>query len=68
MNLFNDVKNRLEIPTQICVLSHITTQMQALQNGAPMDLLFQSIAGSEKGLAAFGTGVNMLAEAKQMMQ
>lgn len=68
LNLFNDVKNRLEIPTQICVLSHITTQMQALQNGAPMDLLFQSIAGSEKGLAAFGTGVNMLAEAKQMMQ
>ncbi len=68
LNLFNDVKNRLEIPTQICVLSHITTQMQALQNGAPMDLLFQSIAGSEKGLSAFGTGVDMLAEAKQMMQ
>lgn len=68
LNLFNDVKNRLEIPTQICVLSHITTQMQALQNGAPMDLLFQSIAGSEKGLSAFGTGVNMLAEAKQMLQ
>jgi len=68
LNLFNDVKNRLKIPTQICVLSHITTQMQALQNGAPMDLLFQSIAGSEKGLSAFGTGVNMLAEAKQMMQ
>ena len=68
LNLYNDVKNRLEIPTQICVLSHITTQMQALQNGAPMDLLFQSIAGSEKGLSAFGTGVNMLAEAKQMMQ
>lgn len=68
LNLFNDVKNRLEIPTQICVLSHITTQMQALQNGAPMDLLFQSIAGSEKGLSSFGTGVNMLAEAKQMMQ
>lgn len=68
LNLFNDVKKRLEIPTQICVLSHITTQMQALQNGAPMDLLFQSIAGSEKGLSAFGTGVNMLAEAKQMMQ
>ena len=68
LNLFNDIKNRLEIPTQICVLSHITTQMQALQNGAPMDLLFQSIAGSEKGLSAFGTGVNMLAEAKQMMQ
>lgn len=68
LNLFNDVKNRLEIPTQICVLSHITTQMQALQNGAPMDLLFQSIAGSEKGLSAFGTGVAMLAEARQMMQ
>ena len=38
LNLFNDVKTRLDIPTQICVLSHITTQMKALESGVPMDL------------------------------
>lgn len=68
LNLFNDVKTRLEIPTQICVLSHITTQMEALRQGAPMDLCFQSIAGSEKALASFGTDVDMLAEANVLMQ
>ena len=68
LNLFNDVKTRLNIPTQICVLSHITTQMQALKQGAPMDLCFQSIAGSEKALASFGTDVDMLAEANELMR
>lgn len=48
LTLFNDVKTKLAVPTQICVLSHITTQMQALRQGVPMDLCFQSIAGSEK--------------------
>ncbi len=63
LNLFNDVKTRLEIPTQICVLSHITTQLEALRQGVPMDLCFQSIAGSEKALASFGTNIDQLAEA-----
>lgn len=67
LNLFNDVKSRLKIPTQICVLSHITTQLKALKSGAPMDLCFQSIAGSEKALASFGTDVDMLAEANELM-
>lgn len=68
LNLFNDVKTRLEIPTQICVLSHITTQMKALEKGVPMDLCFQSIAGSEISLASFGVTVNMLKEANDMMK
>lgn len=68
LNLFNDVKTRLEIPTQICVLSHITTQMKALEKGVPMDLCFQSIAGSEASLASFGVTVDMLKEANDMMK
>lgn len=68
LNLFNDVKTRLEIPTQICILSHITTQMKALGHGAPMDLCFQSIAGSEKSLASFGVDTGLLAEANDMMK
>lgn len=68
LNLFNDVKTRLEIPTQICVLSHITTQMKALEKGVPMDLCFQSIAGSEASLASFGVTVNMLKVANDMMK
>lgn len=67
LNLFNDVKTRLNIPTQICVLGHITTQLQALKSGVPMDLCFQSIAGSEKALASFGTDVDMLAQANELM-
>lgn len=67
LNLFNDVKTRLEIPTQICVLSHISTQLEALKQGVPMDLCFQSIAGSEKALDSFGTNVDQLAEANELM-
>lgn len=68
LNLFNDVKTRLKIPTQTCVLGHITTQLQALKSGVPMDLCFQSIAGSEKALASFGTDVDMLAQANELME
>lgn len=68
LRLFDDVKRRLEIPTQICVLSHITTQMKALKEGVPMDLCFQSIAGSEKSMDAFGVTVEMLGEAQAMME
>lgn len=68
LNLFHDVKTRLKIPTQTCVLSHITTQMEALKQGVPMDLCFQSIAGSEKALASFGTDTDMLAEANDLMK
>lgn len=68
LNLFNDVKTRLEIPTQICVLSHITTQMKALEKGVPMDLCFQSIAGSEISLNSFGVTTDMLGDANNLMK
>jgi ethanolamine ammonia-lyase large subunit len=48
------------VPTQNCVLGHITTQMRALEAGAPMDIMFQSLAGTEKGNAGFGITVAML--------
>ncbi len=57
---------RLQIPTQNCILSHITTQMKAIERGAPAGLIFQSIAGSEKGNTAFGINLEMLKEAAQL--
>jgi ethanolamine ammonia-lyase large subunit len=52
-----------KIPTQTCVLAHISTQMKALRKGAPVHLLFQSIAGSETGNQSFGINKEMLDEA-----
>ncbi len=52
-----------KIPTQNCVLAHVTTQMEALKRGSPMGLVFQSIAGSQKGNESFGISVGMLDEA-----
>ncbi len=66
LRMFDQVKNRWEIPTQICVLGHVTTQMEALKAGAPLDLVFQSIAGSQKGNEAFGISGSLLEEARQM--
>ena len=55
---------RYEIPTQSCVLAHVTTTMQAIEAGAPVDLVFQSIAGTEKANRAFGISLAMLTEAR----
>ncbi|KJR46033.1 Ethanolamine ammonia-lyase heavy chain [Desulfosporosinus sp. I2] len=52
-----------KVPTQICVLAHISTQMKALRKGAPVHLLFQSIAGSQSGNEAFGVSQEILDEA-----
>ncbi len=64
--VLEELKNRYRIPTQTCVLSHVTTQMEALKKGGRADLCFQSIAGSEKALAAFGVTLPMLKEANEM--
>lgn len=58
--------DKLEIPTQNCILSHITTQMKAISGGASAGLIFQSIAGSQKGNAAFGINVELLREAHEL--
>ncbi len=64
---FDEVKNEFEIPTQICVLGHITTQIEAVKRGAPCDMIFQSIAGSQKGNEAFGFTTDTVREARQLM-
>ncbi|MDC7286071.1 ethanolamine ammonia-lyase subunit EutB, partial [Bifidobacterium thermophilum] len=51
---FEETKQKFHIPTQTCVLAHVTTQMEAIRKGAHADLIFQSIAGSELGNTAFG--------------
>lgn len=58
-----EVIEKYQIPTQGCVLAHISTQMEAVRKGAPIGLLFQSICGSEKGLKEFGISLEMLDEA-----
>ncbi len=67
LSRFDEVKNEFDIPTQICVLGHIATQIEAIKNGANTDLVFQSIAGSEKGNRAFGFETSMILEARQML-
>ncbi len=65
---FDEVKRRFEIPTQICVLAHITTQIEAVKQGAPTDLIFQSIAGSEAGNLAFGFNTDTIREAQDLLR
>ncbi len=64
---FDEIKNHWGIPTQICVLAHVTAQMKAVRAGAPCDLIFQSIAGSQKGNEAFGFSAATLAEAQDLL-
>ena len=65
---FDEFKNKWEVPTQICVLAHVTTQTEAADKlNAPIDLLFQSIAGSQKGNEAFGLNAQMLQDGREMM-
>ena len=65
---FQEIKEHWEIPTQICVLAHVTAQMKAVEKGAPCDLIFQSIAGSQKGNEAFGFNAATIAEAQDMLR
>lgn len=65
---FRDFLDEYEIPSQNCVLSHVTTQMEALKKGARMDLMFQSLAGTESANTGFGISVAMMDEAYEMMK
>ncbi len=64
----HDLRVKNAIPTQHCVLSHVTVQMKALDLGCPMDLMFQSMAGSEKANRAFGISVALIDEAYDKMR
>lgn len=66
LNQIYEVIDKFKIPTQGCVLAHISTQMEAVRKGAPIGLLFQSICGSEKGLKEFGISLEMLDEAAEV--
>jgi ethanolamine ammonia-lyase large subunit len=63
LDMTYDIIKTWEIPTQNCVLAHITTQMKCMQSGSPVGLIFQSISGSQKGCESFGISVGMLDEA-----
>ncbi len=68
LDMFASFRDRWEVPTQVCVLSHVTTGMEAVRRlDAPADLLFQSVAGSQKGNEAFGIRASMLEDGRQLM-
>src|SRR5580700_10707131 len=60
LGMLDRIREHYRIPTQICVLSHVTTQLQALARGAPIDLVFQSIAGTEAANSSFGVNLALL--------
>lgn len=60
--MLDDIINTYNIPTQSCILTHVTTCMEMIEHGAPVDLLFQSIAGTEAANAGFGITLKMLDE------
>ncbi len=68
LNLLDDIIQYHRIPTQSCVLAHVTTSMQLMQRGAPVDLVFQSIAGTEAANRSFGVDLAILREAKAMAE
>jgi ethanolamine ammonia-lyase large subunit len=63
LRLIDSIRERYLIPTQSCVLAHVTTQLAALERGAPVDLVFQSIAGTEMANRSFGINLALLDEA-----
>jgi ethanolamine ammonia-lyase large subunit len=63
VRLLDDVITKLDIPTQSCVLAHVTTSLDLINQGAPVDLVFQSIAGTEAANRSFGIDLAILKEA-----
>jgi ethanolamine ammonia-lyase large subunit len=62
--MLDELIRRFDIPTQSCVLTHVTNQIRGIEAGAPVDLVFQSIAGTEKANQSFGISLGMLSEAR----
>ena len=65
LRMMDALRERFQIPMQSCVLAHLTTQMEALEKGAPVDLIFQSIAGTEAANRSFGVSLALLEEANE---
>jgi ethanolamine ammonia-lyase large subunit len=66
LHLLDRVIHEHGIPTQSCVLAHVTTTLELMRRGAPVDLVFQSIAGTEAANRSFGIGLDLLREARDM--
>ena len=64
VSMMDEIIQRYGIPTQSCVLTHVTNTLQAIERGAPVDLVFQSIAGTEAANRSFGINLAVLAEAR----
>lgn len=63
--LVDEIIQQYQIPTQSCILTHVTNQIQLIEQGAPLDLVFQSIAGTEKANKSFGINLSILREAQE---
>jgi ethanolamine ammonia-lyase large subunit len=63
--MLDAIRERYAIPTQTCVLAHVTTSLRAIERGAPLDLVFQSIGGTEAANASFGVSLALLREARE---
>ncbi|WP_067862771.1 ethanolamine ammonia-lyase subunit EutB [Nocardia shimofusensis] len=65
LRMLDDIRLRYDIPMQSCVLSHVTTTLELIEQQAPVDLIFQSIAGTEGANTSFGITLSLLAEAAE---
>lgn len=65
VRMLDDVIRRYDIPTQSCVLTHVTNSLRMIEGGVPVDLVFQSVAGTQKANAGFGIDLALLDEAHQ---
>jgi ethanolamine ammonia-lyase large subunit len=65
LQLIDEVRARYDIPTQSCVLAHVTTSIEIMERGAPVDLVFQSIAGTQAANEGFGVTLDLLGEAHE---
>ncbi|MBW6416963.1 ethanolamine ammonia-lyase subunit EutB [Celeribacter sp. PS-C1] len=63
LSMLDDLRSRYDIPTQSCVLTHVTNSIEIIERGAPLDLVFQSVAGTEAANEGFGVTLSMLKEA-----
>ncbi|SAL75827.1 ethanolamine ammonia lyase large subunit [Caballeronia choica] len=65
LDMIDEFRQRYDVPTQSCVLTHVTNTIAAIEKGAPVDLVFQSIAGTQKANASFGVTLKLLQEARE---
>jgi ethanolamine ammonia-lyase large subunit len=65
LSMLDEIRRKLEVPTQSCVLAHVTTTLDLIERGSPVDLVFQSIAGTEAANKSFGITLSLLNEARE---